>query len=172
MGQKGWHRRGYVPHFDGDGITQHVVFRLKDSVPPGERDGDDVLDRGLGSSLLRDAACAKIVIDALLHSDPERYQLQAWCVMPNHVHVLLVTNDKHELGGIVRLWKSYTAARINTLMGRQGPLWARDYFDRFVRNDRHFETNRQYIEMNPVSAGLCNVPEDWAFSSAGWRASG
>jgi putative transposase len=172
MGQKGWHRRGYVPHFDGHGIVQHVVFRLKDSVPPGERDGDDVLDRGIGSSVLKNAGCADLVVEALMHGDPERYQLQAWCVMPNHVHVLLATNDKHELGGIVRLWKSYTATRINRLMGRQGPLWARDYFDRFIRDERHFETNRRYIEMNPVSAGLCGAPEDWAFSSAGWRGLG
>jgi REP element-mobilizing transposase RayT len=171
MGQKGWHRRGYVPHFDGHGITQHVVFRLKDSVPPGERDGDDVLDRGHGSSLLRQTGCAELVIGALLHGDPDRYELHGWCVMPNHVHVLLFTNEQHELGGIVRLWKSYSAARINAATGRSGPLWARDYFDRFIRDEKHFETNKRYIEMNPVSARLCDTPEAWPFSSAGWRGS-
>ena len=169
MGQKGWHRRGYVPHFDGHGITQHVVFRLKDSVPPGERDGDDVLDRGFGASLLREPACAKIVAEALMHGDPEQYELLTWCVMPNHVHALIYTNEKTELGAIVRLWKSYTAARINAATGRTGSLWARDYFDRFIRDERHFESNKRYIEMNPVSARLCDAPEAWAFSSAGWR---
>lgn len=166
MGRKGWHERGYLPHFDSHGITQHVVFRLRDSVPPGERDGDDVLDRGHGSSLLKDAACAEIVVETLLLGDPERYELQAWCVMPNHVHALVATSAEQELGAIVRFWKSKSAARINALLGREGALWARDYFDRYIRDQQHFETNRRYIEMNPVAAGLCDKPEAWPYGSA------
>jgi REP element-mobilizing transposase RayT len=159
MGTKGWHDRGYLPHYDGHGITQHVVFRLHDAVPPNEREGDDVLDRHLGSSVLKQPALARIVADALLHGHPERYALQAWCVMPNHVHVLLATNEQRELGAIVRLWKSYTAARINAALGQRGPLWARDYFDRFIRNERDFETNKHYIEMNPSLPAYATNPK-------------
>lgn len=101
MGTKGWHSRGYLPHYDGYGISQHVVFRLNDSVPPGEREGDDVLDRGFGSAVLREAACAQIVVEALLHGDLDRYALHAWCVMPNHVHVLMATSEQHTLGSVV-----------------------------------------------------------------------
>jgi REP element-mobilizing transposase RayT len=168
MGHKGWHRRGYLPHFDGHGVSQHVVFRLFDSLPPGERDGDDVLDRGHGSSILKHAACADIVAKALLHGDAKRYALQAWCIMPNHVHVLLATTLQHELGSVIRLWKSYTAVQINAVLGRRGAVWARDYFDRFIRDERHFESNKRYIEMNPVTAGLCETPEAWPFGSAGY----
>ncbi len=168
MGQKGWHSRGYLPHFDGYGISRHVVFRLFDALPPDEKEGDDVLDRGHGSSILKHPTCADIAAKALLHGDPERYVLQAWCVMPNHVHVLLATNAQYDLGGVVRLWKSYTAARINALLGRRGAVWARDYFDRFIRDERHFESNKRHIEMNPVAAGLCDKPEAWPFSSAGY----
>jgi REP element-mobilizing transposase RayT len=167
MGRKGWHERGYIPHYDGHGITQHIVFRLLDSVPPGEREGDDVLDRGCGSSVLRQPACADIVIATLLLGDLERYALQAWCIMPNHVHALVTTYAEYEIGAIVRFWKSKSASRINAMLGREGAFWARDYFDRYIRDEKHFEANKRYIEMNPVTAGLCETPEAWPYGSAG-----
>jgi REP element-mobilizing transposase RayT len=170
MGHKGWHGRGYLPHYDGYEIVQHVVFRLHDAQPPGaEERGDALLDKGYGSSLLRDPKCARIVAESLLFHDGERYALQAWCVMPNHVHVLTATNADHELGAIVQAWKSFTARRINALLDRTGSVWAADYFDRFMRDEGHYLTTKAYIEHNPVKAGLCDRPQDWAFSSAGWR---
>ena len=170
MGAKGWHSRGYLPHYDGPGISQHIVFRLHDAIPPGERDGDDVLDKGFGSALLADPRCARIVADAFLGGG-EHYLLQAWCVMPNHLHALIATNTDTGLGQIVHAWKSVTRRRINDVLGRTGPVWAKDYFDRFIRDEQHFETNKRYIEMNPVTAGLCDTPEAWPFSSAGWKKS-
>jgi len=167
MGRKGWHDRGYLPHFDSHGITQHVVFRLHDAIPPSEQDGDDVLDRHYGSCLLRDPDCARIVADSLLHA--ERYALKAWCVMPNHVHALIVTEAKTELGQIVRSWKTFTTRRINQRLARSGQLWATDYFDRFIRDEKHYESNKRYIEQNPVAAGLCASPEAWPFSSAAYK---
>jgi putative transposase len=166
MGKKGWHDRGYLPHFDSHGVTQHIVFRLFDAVAPNEPDGDDILDRHYGSCLLRDQRCARIVADSLLHGDTDRYALKAWCVMPNHVHALITTNAEAELGQIVRSWKTFTTRRINTVLARSGQLWATDYFDRFIRDERHYESNKRYIEHNPVAAGLCEIPEAWPFSSA------
>ena len=169
MGRKGWHSRGYLPHLDGHEITQHVVFRLTDALPPGAMDtGDDVLDRGHGSAVLAAPACATAVVETLLHFDGAHYALRAWCVMPNHVHALATTFPAHEIGAVVRSWKTFSARRINLLLGRRGRLWAHDYFDRFMRDDEHFATTRRYIEMNPVAAGLCARAEDWPFSSAGW----
>jgi REP element-mobilizing transposase RayT len=169
MGTKGWHDRGYLPHFDGHGISQHVVFRLYDSIPPNEREGDDVLDRHHGSSFMRDPRCARIVAETLINGSGDRYTLQAWCVMPNHVHALVATTAETELGQIVHAWKTITRRRINALLSRTGPVWAKDYFDRFTRNDKHFDTAKHYIETNPVAAGLCATPQDWPFSSAGWK---
>jgi REP element-mobilizing transposase RayT len=171
MGQKGWHSRGYLPHYDGWEISQHVVFRLFDSVPPSEQEGDDVLDRHLGSCFLRDPRCARIVAEVLLHHDGH-YDLQAWCVMPNHVHALIATKADAELGQIVHFWKSTTRRRLNVVLERTGPIWAKDYFDRFIRDETHFETTKRYIEMNPVAAGLCDSPEAWRFSSAVWKNTG
>lgn len=168
MGRKGWHQRGYLPHFDGYDIAQHVVFRLLDSIPPGSIEGDDVLDRGHGCALLSDPICADIVAKALLFHDDERYALAAWCVMPNHVHALLSTKQEFELGAIVGTWKQFSANRINKMMNRKGALWAPDYFDRYTRDQKQFDAAKRYIEMNPVSAGLCDRPENWRFGSAGW----
>ena len=62
-------------------------------------------------------------------------------------------------------------------VSKKGRLWAPDYFDRFVRNERHFENARYYIENNPVKAWLVGRPEDWPCSfsygvesnNAGWE---
>jgi putative transposase len=169
MGAKGWHSRGYLPHYDSHDIVQHVVFRLHDAVPPEAMEGDDILDRHLGSAFMRDARCARAVAETLLHHDQKHFALQAWCVMPNHVHALVSTNEAHELGNVVRTWKTFSARRINDIVGRSGPVWARDYFDRYVRDEKQFEAAKRYIEMNPVSAGLCDRPEAWPFGSAGWH---
>ena len=86
--------------------------------------------------------------------------------MPNHVHILAATNARHELGDIVRSWKTFTAHRINETLARTGSVWAPDYFDRYVRDQRQYDAAKRYIEMNPVAAGLCAVAADWPYSSA------
>jgi REP element-mobilizing transposase RayT len=86
--------------------------------------------------------------------------------MPNHVHSLIETLDGFPLSGVVHSWKSFTAKRANAVLGRSGEFWMADYYDRYVRDARHFAVAVRYIEMNPVAAGLAPVAEAWAFSSA------
>jgi putative transposase len=69
----------------------------------------------------------------------------------------------------VEEWKSFSARQINAYLEHSGSVWAPDYFDRFMRDEQHFETTKAYVEMNPVKAGLCARSEEWRFSSAGWR---
>lgn len=57
--------------------------------------------------------------------------------MPNHIHAVFVQNPEHSLEKLTRSWKTYTARRINELVGRRGSLWQRDYFDRMVRDEQH-----------------------------------
>ena len=133
---------------------------------------EEWLDRGHGRCVLRDPRMAQIVEDALLHFDGERYRLLAWVIMPNHVHVLAETLAGHRLGDFIHSWKSFTAKDINRVMGRTGPLWQAEYFDRYIRDADHFRDAIRYIEQNPVEAGLVARAEDWAFGSARRKSSG
>ena len=166
-GHAGWRSRGYLPHCDGAMLVQHVVFGLADALPADTPfDSDDQLDLGAGSCILRDPACAHILEDVLLHADGERYRLIAWCVMPNHVHVVFEQMAGHLLGDVVQAWKSISAHRINKALRRSGVLWRREYFDRYMRDDGHLIATIKYVEGNPVKAGLTQEPGEWPYSSA------
>jgi len=187
---RGWHSRGYLPHFDAEDTIQFITFRLHDSVPArvieqwkqelNWREGlaadskeavalrkkiEEYADRGKGACYLRDERIAELVQNALKYFDGERYRLIAWCVMPNHVHVLIETMNC-SLSSIIHSWKSFTAHKANEILGRRGRFWMPDYFDRFIRNERHFAATVEYIRQNPVKAGLVDAPEKWPWS--GW----
>lgn len=191
---KGWYSRGYLPHFDQPGLCQSINFRLHDSVPahivqqwkdelrwredlPGDAPAVVALrerivkyeDAGHGACWLRQPAIARLVEDALLYFDGERYRLIAWCIMPNHVHTLIETYAGHSLDKVLHSWKSFTAQQANKQLQRRGEFWAREYYDRFMRNEAHMTQTIQYIEQNPVKAGLVASPEAWPFSSASRR---
>ena len=185
-----WHSRGYLPHFEGGAVPQTLTFRLYDSLPATlratwaaelahlpeteqrshkRRRIETALDSGYGACLLANPDVARLMVDALKHFDGERYHLHAWCVMPNHVHVLVTPLGRHTLSSIVHSWKSHTANRANKRLGRRGAVWMPEYFDRAVRDERHFIAAVEYIENNPVQAGLCEQATDWEWSSAGDR---
>ena len=86
--------------------------------------------------------------------------------MPNHVHALLETRAGSPLGAVVHSWKSFTAVEANRALGREGDFWMPDYFDRFIRDSNHLKAAIEYIESNPVKAGLCAALQDWRWSSA------
>lgn len=115
---------------------------------------------------LTDPRIGSIVEDVILQADGERYALFAWCIMPDHVHVVIRQGPGARLDRIVQAWKSATAHRINTALGRRGRVWAREYFDRFMRDDDQFKATIAYVESNPVRAGLVERAEAWRFSSA------
>ena len=188
----GWYSRGYHPHLDERGLVQSVGFRLADSVPQhllrrwrAEQEQDEGVqenvkaarlarlisrfeDAGYGACHLGKPSIAVVVQDAFLHGDGDRYRLIEWCVMPNHVHVLLEP-VRCPLADIVRMWKSSTARHANRILGRSGTFWMRDYYDRYIRDSRHFEAVRRYIWLNPVNAGLCREAAEWPWSSARLR---
>lgn len=209
--QRGWYSRGYLPHFDHPGLLQHITYHLADSLPtavleqidkglrslPPERQDTERrrrveawLDAGHGSCVLLIPEAAGCVIDTWLRFAGERYDLIAWVVMPNHVHVLVRVYEGVPLAKIVQSWKSYTGRRIRRLMeegragGQQtlaiteeacragarrsqsGRVWMREYWDRYIRDERHFAMAVDYIHQNPVKATLVGRPEDWPWSSA------
>jgi len=117
---------------------------------------DEWLDAGHGSCVLRQPASRKIVADALSHFDGVRYDLAAYVLMPNHVHALVKLKTDHPLPGILHSWKSFTAKAINKALGRTGSVWQPEYWDRLIRNERHFSACRTYIRDNPNKARLGN----------------
>ena len=188
--QLGWHSRGYLPHFDGGELAQFITFRLHDALPGSvlvrwkeelkheksaeveavmRRRVEAYLDQGHGSCYLKDPKIATIAHDALLFHDQTKYRLAAWVVMPNHAHVLCSPLVGHSLAEIMHSLKSYTASEANKVLGRSGRFWQKEYFDRYIRNARHFAKVVAYIENNPVKARLCEKAEDWPFSSASFR---
>lgn len=112
------------------------------------------LDESHGSRALADPAIAGIVERALHHFDGDRYILDAWVIMPNHVHVLVKPLDGHTLDAILHSWKSFTAREINTAIGRSGQLWDHESFDHLLRGAEQLDRVRRYIEANPEKAGL------------------
>ena len=174
---RGWHSRGYLPHFDSPETIQFVTFRLADSLPRAVIEAlnfqadavqriDLELDGGSGACWLRRPEIASLVQDSLLHFDGDRYRLLAWCLMPNHVHVVIEIPGSHSLSDIVRSWKSFTSRRANVQLGRSGPFWHADYFDRYIRDEEHLARTIEYVENNPVKAGLVDAATDWTWGSA------
>jgi putative DNA methylase len=183
-----WHTRGYLPHFDQDGFTQFITFRLYDSVPQTvlnkwrielesaaitdadlRRRMEYYLDQNYGDGTLRRPAIGNMVEEALLKSDGERYRLIAWVIMPNHVHLLLSPLHDHAMAEIMHSIKSFTSHEANKLLNRTGHFWAKEYYDRYIRDARHFASTILYIENNPVKARLCRSPGEWPWSSARLR---
>lgn len=114
----------------------------------------DWLDQGSGSCVLRNPEYAAIVANSLLHFDQQRYKLASFVVMPNHVHVLFAPIEGFMLQEILHSWKRHSAREINKLSGKTGRLWQEDYWDRLVRNEKHFRKVDEYIRENAVKAGL------------------
>ena len=127
---------------------------------------DQELDAGLGACWLRNAEIAALTQETLLHFDEQRYRLLAWCIMPNHVHVVVETLEGHSLSAVVKSWKSFTSRQANARLGRTGAFWEPDYFDRYMRNEDHLMRTIEYVENNPVKASLVDKAVDWPWSSA------
>ena len=113
---------------------------------------EHLLDAGHGSCLLQRAGCAAIVDNTLHHFDGQRVAMISSVVMPNHVHAVFVQKREVALDKILSSWKGFSARSINRRLGRSGPLWQRDYFDRLVRDQQHLANCVRYIRRNPVKA--------------------
>jgi putative transposase len=144
-GFRGWHERGYLPHRDSPGLTQFITYHLADAFPAellGEwaafleieeererrKQLEAYLDKGRGQCWLRRPEIARICDEAFRWFHKERYELRLWCLMPNHVHVLVHVTTV-PMAGCVKSWKGYTARECNRRLGRTGGFWADDYWD-------------------------------------------
>jgi REP element-mobilizing transposase RayT len=198
-----WHSRGYLPHYDHPGLLQMITYHLADSLPASAlarlREGlndmpkedrqlelrkriESWIDAGYGSCVLQKPKVAEMIIENWKHHAGVRYDLIAWTVMPNHVHILIRIYEGQSLARIVQGWKGYSGKKIRQMATgiqcaqkadqtvgvprrKRNSVWHREYWDRFIRDEKHFSSAIRYIENNPVKAGLVGKATDWPWSS-------
>ena len=183
------YRRGTRPHLDAPDVPQFVTIRLVDSLlshvtadlsqdgvndsasNPRARNAqeriEELCDAGLGACWLGRPEVASIVQRGLEEELPSGIDLHEWVVMPNHLHILITLDETRRIVDVLREFKSRTARDANRAIGRTGPFWMAGFFDRYIRDQRHFDVVRDYIRMNPVKAGLCASPGDWRWRRGG-----
>jgi putative transposase len=175
--------RRRLPHVYGTGQSVFLTWRLHDSLPPhrafpalaltsGQAFAamDRLLDESrVGTFYLRQSAVADMVVEAIQYNAKilGHYLLHAFVVMPNHVHLL--ATPAVALPRLTKSLKGITARRANAMLALTGrPFWQEESYDHLVRHERELEKIRNYIEWNPVRAGLVTEASEYRWSSAGW----
>jgi REP element-mobilizing transposase RayT len=188
--------RGRLPHWEKEGATYFITFRLADSLPkpvleqieserqaivktanqmhralsPDERRKivslstpmiEEFLDKGVGACHLHNPVIAELVANALRHFDQKRYRLFAWCIMPNHVHVVVRLFPVENLSAVMHSWKSFSAKLANNILGIRGSFWQREYYDHLIRGEEEFERAIRYVAENPGKANLSHWNWVW-----------
>lgn len=196
--------RRRLPHIHPEGHLLFITFNLADSIPlnvwlelkqqrekelqnasPEQRyliqkkyfgKYDEWLDRAQhGNHWLSQTNVAQIVADELHRMDGERYRLLSYCLMPNHVHLLiesLVTevaahrgmSRRYPVTETLRLLKGRTARACNLALNRSGKFWQHESYDHYVRNEEELGRIIAYILHNPVKAGLAKEWTEWQFT--------
>jgi REP element-mobilizing transposase RayT len=174
-------RRRRLPHFHPENKQLFVTWSLHGVLPPSFSARPGKLSKGeafvwmdrhldtprTGPAWLRQPAVAQLVVDSIekgVHL--AHYDLHAYVVMSNHVHLLIL--PKIDPSRLLKSLKGATAREANRLLGRTGePFWQKESYDHWVRNQTEFSRIRAYIEHNPVKAGLVKSPEEYPWSSAG-----
>jgi REP element-mobilizing transposase RayT len=135
--------RGDLPHWRVPGSCYFVTFRLLEAQP----------DLGFEERT--------VVEKALLHFDGDRYRLDAYVVMNDHIHALVRPADGIALEEIIHSWKSFTAFTLQRSSGRRGAVWQREYFDRVVRDESDWMEKMAYIVHNPIKRWPNGEPYRW-----------
>ncbi len=117
------------------------------------------LQAGHGECWMKEPEIAAIVRDALFYFDGDHYDLGPWCVMPNHVHLLLRPREGHSLSKILQGIKSASAKAANLKLGREGTFWQKESYDHIIRDTDDWWNQKSYILGNPKAAGF----EAWDF---------
>ena len=123
-----------------------------------------------GNHYLKDPRLAEVVAGSLHFWDDRLIELICYCIMSNHVHLVLRVFDQDDAGKslylheILKSIKQYSARRCNQLIGKSGQFWQDESFDVIIRDHKHFYNVLAYVLDNPVSAGLCENRRDWKWS--------
>ena len=118
---------------------------------------------------LEDERVASIVVDSIRFHDKEWFDLEAFCIMPNHVHLVLTPMEKAEgtdysLAEITHNIKRNSSKQANQILGRTGAFWQHENYDHVIRDSIELERIVQYVLYNPVKASLIENRQDWKWS--------
>lgn len=134
---------------------------------------DRWLDEGHGACYFSEERYAKVMHEALLYFQDQRYFASCWVIMPNHCHLVIRPFPGFSLEKILQVCKGYVAGQINRQLGTQGTFWQEESFNRIIRDEEHLWRVVQYIGHNPARAGI--EPSRWwrwihpEWERLGWR---
>ncbi len=188
MEHKLFHRRK-LPHLHPSSGTFFITYRLVNSLPseiinklkeeyhnekdviiisPGKDSYfvavDEYLDKCISpKNHLLIPEIAQINKQAIHHFDDKYYQLICYCIMSNHVHLVIkLMEDAPDLSQIMHSIKRFTAKESNIILGKQGRFWTTESYDHLVRNSNELKNIVSYVFNNPVKAGLVNHWQKWS----------
>ncbi len=142
-------RRRKLPHWQKPGAIYYITVSLR-----------------VGSPVcLSREDIAPIIVQSLRFDDGIRYRLHAYVIMPDHIHLLIEPLPRGKgyvpLPEIMQALKGVTSHRINRRLGRRGPMWLDESYDRIPRHEQEYAQKMRYIRNNPVKAGLVEQVEEW-----------
>jgi len=150
-----------LPHLDIKNHYQFVTFRTFDSIDsylkklskqnlPNQQKQllmDEYLDKSTNGAVLNDHIL-ELLSGIIKDYNFVLYELIAFCIMPNHVHLLI--KPLVDLDKLIQKLKGGSAKQLNECLMKTGKFWAADYYDKLIRDDRHFSVVYQYIKHNPL----------------------
>ncbi len=154
-----------LPHINLIGYYQFITFRTHDSIDEfllkirnenisnkqKEYKIDTYLDNSNKGCYLNDNIL-DFLYNYFLKKNKQIFDLVAFCIMPNHIHILFKQNG--DLSKTMQQIKGGTSFEINKILDKKGSFWESNYFDKAIRDEKHFLTTYQYIKNNPIKANL------------------
>ncbi len=155
----------HLHHHSQLNATQFVTFRTQDSldaylnqlicsdleISKKQWQIDQYLDKSPEGAYLN-GDMISLLATYLKSLEADFYYLIAFSIMPNHVHILFT--QKTDLPRLMKKLKGESATLLNQALGKQGKLWQKDYFDKQIRDERHYCIAYEYIKNNAIKAGL------------------
>ncbi|NOQ14526.1 MAG: hypothetical protein GQ583_08650 [Methyloprofundus sp.] len=151
----------HLPHIDISNYYQFITFRTHDSIdgfikklvsqhmPNNKKQMtvDTYLDRSHNGAYLH-GDVVLFLSEFFISKEGILYELIAFSIMPNHIHLLIL--PLKPLPFIMQSIKGASAKIINEMLGKGGKFWASDYYDKAVRDEKHFVLVYEYIKNNPL----------------------
>ncbi|PKG39269.1 transposase [Psychromonas sp. Urea-02u-13] len=151
----------HLAHIDDLNSYQFITFRTQAStddfisrLPSEKQDNqqfqlasDEHLDLSPKGSYLS-GDILRYLVTQFKNANKIDYELTAFAIMPNHVHLLLKPIIRLPL--LMQKLKGNSARDINKLLSLTGQFWAHSYYDRAIRSQKHFDVTYQYIKNNPI----------------------